>query len=74
MTDLEKAKTLYECQIRMFGNGHFDLTVEDAAEVLRILKTKRKPEALKKCLRDFYESHPEKKEIDDSFKESYLQY
>lgn len=74
MTDLEKAKILYKCQIRMFGNGHFDLTVKDAAEVLRLLKTKRTSDALKKSLRKFYESHPEKKQIDDSFKESYLQY
>lgn len=74
MTDLEKAKILYECQIRLFGNGHFDLTVEDAAEVLRLLKTKRTPEALKTSLREFYENHPEKKQIDESFKESYLQY
>lgn len=74
MTDLEKAKILYECQIRMFGNGHFDLTIDDAAEVLRLLKTKRTPDALKKSLREFYDSHPDKKQIDESFKESYLQY
>lgn len=74
MTDLEKAKILYESQIRMFGNGHFDLTVDDAAQVLRLLKTKRTPDALKKSLREFYESHPDKKQIDESFKESYLQY
>jgi len=69
MTDLEKAKILYECHIRMFGNGHFDLSIEDAAEVLRLIRTKRKPETLRKSLADFYENHPAKKDIDAYFEE-----
>ncbi len=69
MTDLEKAKILYECHIRMFGNGHFNLTTEDAAEIIRLLRTKKDPEILRKCLTDFYENHPENQAIDDYFEE-----
>jgi len=69
MTDLEKAKILYECHIRMFGNGHFDLTILDAAEVLHLIRMKRKPEALRSALADFYENHPAKKDIDSYFEE-----
>lgn len=74
MTDLKKAKILYECQIWMAGNGHFDLSIKDAAEVLRIIRTKRTPETLKKALTEFYENHPEKIAIDESFHEHYEEY
>lgn len=74
MTDLEKAKILYECKMWLAGNGHFDLTVEDTAEVLRLLKTKRSPETLRNALTDFYENHPPKVEIDRAHKEDYEQY
>lgn len=74
MTDFEKAKILYGCQIWMAGNGHFNLSVDDAAEVLRIIRTKRTSETLKKALAEFYENHPEKRAIDESFREHYEEY
>ncbi len=74
MTDLEKAKILYECKMWLAGNGHFDLTIEDAAEVLRLLRKKRSSEALREALADFYENHLPKVGIDRAFKEDYEQY
>ena len=74
MTDFDKAKILYECRMWLAGNGHFDLTVEDAAEVLCLLRTKRSPEILRKALADFYKNHPPKADIDRAFKEDYEQY
>lgn len=74
MTDLERAKILYESRMWISGNGHLDLTVEDAAEILRLLRTKRDPETLRKALVDFYENHPVKAGVDRSFKEDYEQY
>lgn len=74
MTDLEKAEILYECQMWIAGNGHFDLDIEEAAEVLRILRTKRTPERLRKSLEAFYNNHPRRAEIDESFREHYEEY
>lgn len=74
MTDLEKAKILYECRMWVAGNGHLDLSVEDAAEVLCILRTKRSPETLREALADFYENHPIKADIDQDHKQDYEQY
>lgn len=74
MTDLEKAKILYESHMWISGNGHLDLTVEDTEEVLRLLRTKRNPETLRRALADFYESRPAKAGMDRSFKEDYEQY
>lgn len=74
MTDLEKAKILYECRMWVAGNGHLDLSVEDAAEVLHLLRTKRSPETLREALVDFYENHPTKVGIDRDHKQDYEQY
>jgi len=74
MTDLEKAKILYECQFWMAGNGHFNLSPEDVAEVLRLMRTKKTPETLKVALRDFYDNHPKAKAVDRGLEENYLEY
>ena len=74
MTDLEKAKILYECRMWVAGNGHLDLSVEDAAEVLRLIRIKRTPETLREALADFYKNHPIKADIDQDHKQEYEQY
>ena len=74
MTDLEKAKILYECQFWMAGNGHFNLNPEDVAEVLRLMRTKKTTEALRGALRDFYDNHPKAKAVDRGLEENYLEY
>ena len=74
MTDLEKAKILYECQFCIVGNGQFYLNPEDVAEVLRLMRTKKTHEALKDALRDFYDNHPKAKAVDRGLEENYLEY
>lgn len=74
MTDLEKAKILYECQFWVAGNGHFNLSTEDVAEVLRLMRTKRTAETLRGSLRDFYDNHPKAKAVDRALEENYLEY
>lgn len=74
MTDLEKAEILYECQMFIIGNGQFDLDIEDAVEVLRILRTKKTPESLREALEAFYNKHPRRMETDESFREHYEEY
>ena len=74
MTDLEKAEILYECQMWISGNGHLDFDIEEAAEVLRIIRTKRTPERLRETLKAFYSNHPRTMANDESFQEFYEQY
>lgn len=74
MTDLEKAKILYECQFWVAGNGHFNLSPEDVAEVLRLMRTKKTADTLRDALRDFYDNHPKAKAVDRGLEENYLEY
>lgn len=74
MTDFEKAKILYECRMRVIGNGHLDLSIDDTAEILRLIRIKRSPENLRKALADFYGNHPVKADIDRDHKQDYEQY
>lgn len=74
MSDLEKAKILYECQFWVAGNGHFNLSTEDVAEVLRLMRTKKTTETLRNALQDFYDNHPKAKAVDRALEENYLEY
>lgn len=74
MTNLEKAKLVYENQMWMAGNGHFNLSITDFAYILDLLQTKRTIKTLEAALNNFYHNHPDKIAIDQSFQEHYQSY